>query len=109
MRILVDAFNTKRSGFMFGLNPNAVRVDAIFTDGTQQSDDWEGIWRGAARQNGDGWAMEMEIPFTTLNFDPNNDTWGVNMWREIARRDETIAWQSQNGRINPTVSGEMAV
>ena len=29
------------------------------------------------------------------------------MWREIARRDETIAWQSQNGRINPTVSGEM--
>ena len=107
LRILVDAFNTKRSGFMFGLNPNAVRVDAIFTDGTRQSEDWEGIWRGAAKRNDDGWAMEMAIPFTTLNFDPANDTWGVNVWREIARRDETIAWQSQNGRINPTVSGEM--
>ena len=108
LRILVDAFNTKRSGYMFGLNPNAVRVDAIFTDGTRQSDDWEGIWRGAAQRNDAGWAMEMAIPFTTLNFDPNNDTWGVNLWREIARRDETIAWQSQNGRINPTVSGEMS-
>ena len=76
LRILVDSFNTKRSGFMFGLNPNAVRDDAIFTDGTRQSDDWEGIWRGAAQRNDDGWAMEMAIPFTTLNFDPNNDTWG---------------------------------
>lgn len=107
MNILVDAFNTKRSGYVFGLNPNGVRADAIFTDGTQQSDDWEGVWQGAARRTDYGWAMEMAIPFKTLNFDPGNSTWGVNLWREIARRNETIAWQSQDGRINPTVSGEM--
>ncbi|MFQ5609464.1 MAG: carbohydrate binding family 9 domain-containing protein, partial [Woeseiaceae bacterium] len=107
LRILVDAFNTKRSGYMFGLNPNGVRVDAIFTDGTRQSEDWEGIWRGAAQRTDEGWSIEMEIPFNTLNFDPANRTWGVNLWRKIARRNETIAWQSQNGRVNPTVSGEM--
>ena len=107
MRILVDAFNTKRSGYSFGLNPNGVRDDAIYTDGTQQSDDWEGIWRGAATRTAEGWSMEMAIPFNTLNFNPENDTWGVNLWRKIARRNETIGWQSRNGRINPTVSGEM--
>ena len=107
LRILVDAFNTKRSGYVFGLNPNGVRYDAIFADATQQSDDWDGIWRGAARRTDDGWQMEMAIPFNTLNFDPDNGVWGLNLWREIARFDETIAWQSQNGRINPTVSGEM--
>jgi len=104
MRILVDAFNTKRSGYSFGLNPNGVRDDAIYTDGTQASDDWEGIWRGAATRTDEGWSMEMAIPFNTLNFNPENDTWGVNLWRKIARRNETIGWQSRNGRINPTVS-----
>jgi hypothetical protein len=107
MQILVDAFNTKRSGYSFGLNPNGVRQDAIYTDGTRQSDDWEGIWRGAARLTEEGWSMEMAIPFNTLNFDPKNDTWGVNLWRKIARKNETVGWESRNGLINPTVSGEM--
>ncbi len=108
MQILVDAFNNKRSGYVFGLNPNGVRYDAIFTDGTRQSEDWEGIWRGEAQKTADGWSMELAIPFTTLNFDPTNDVWGFNAWRRIARVNETIAWQSQSGRINPTVSGEIA-
>lgn len=106
LNILIDTFNTKRSGFSFAMNPNSVRYDAIFTDGTRVSDDWEGIWRGAARLNSEGWAVEMAIPFRTLNFDPENDTWGLNLWREIARKDERIAWQSQNAEINPTASGE---
>lgn len=106
LNILIDTFNTKRSGFTFAMNPNSVRYDAIFTDGTRVSDDWEGIWRGAARRNAEGWAVEMAIPFRTLNFDPENDTWGLNLWREIARKDERIAWQSQNAEINPTASGE---
>ena len=108
LNILIDTFNTKRSGFTFALNPNSVRYDAIYTDGTQISDDWEGIWRGTAKLNEEGWAVEMAIPFRTLNFDPANDTWGLNLWREIARRDERIAWQSQNAAINPTASGEAA-
>ena len=43
LNILIDTFNTKRSGFSFAMNPNSVRYDAIFTDGTRVSDDWEGI------------------------------------------------------------------
>lgn len=108
LHILVDAFNNKRSGYTFALNANSVRYDAIFTDGTRQSADWEGIWRGASQRNESGWSIEMSIPFTTLNFDPNNGTWGLNLWRRIARRNETIAWQSQNGAVNPTASGEIS-
>lgn len=106
LHILIDAFNNKRSGYTFALNPNGVRYDAIFTNGTQESDDWEGIWRGAAERTTDGWAMEMAIPFNTVTFDPANGTWGINLWREVPRRNEKIAWQSRNGEINPTVSGE---
>lgn len=107
LHILVDAFNNKRSGYTFALNPNSVRYDAVYTNGTRQSEEWDGVWRGAASMTDSGWSMEMAIPFNTLTFDPDNETWGVNFWREIPRRNETIAWSSRNGRVDPTVSGEM--
>ncbi len=107
LHVLIDAFNNKRSGYTFAVNPNGVRYDAIYTNGTTVSDDWDGIWRGAAQLTEDGWSMEMAIPFNTVTFDPENDTWGINLWREVARKNEKIAWQSRNGEIDPTVSGEV--
>lgn len=104
--IIIDAFNNKRSGYSFTLNPNGVRAEAIFATPTRPSDDWDGIWRGASALVDDGWTMEMAIPFNTLTFDPDNDTWGMNFQRRIARRAEKIGWQSRNGKIDPTVSGE---
>jgi hypothetical protein len=105
--IIIDAFNNKRSGYSFTLNPNGVRAEAIYATATRPSDDWDGIWRGASTIVDDGWTMEMVIPFNTLTFDPANDTWGVNFQRRVARRAERIAWQSRNGAVNPTVSGEV--
>lgn len=107
MGIIIDAFNNKRSGYSFTLNPNGVRAEAIYATATRPSDDWDGIWRGASAKVDDGWTMEMAIPFNTLTFDPSNDTWGMNFQRRIARRAENIAWQSRNGAVNPTVSGEV--
>jgi len=108
LNILVDGFNNKRSGYLFALNANGVRADAIFTNGVDRSDEWDGIWRGAASRTESGWAMEMAIPFNTLSFDPATDTWGLNFWRKIQRTDETIAWQSVAGDVNPTGSGEIS-
>ena len=108
LNILVDGSNNKRSGYLFGLNANGVRSDAIFTNGVDQSDEWDGTWRGAAQRIETGWAMEMAIPFNTLSFDPTTDTWGLNFWRENQRTNETIAWQSVGGEVNPTGSGEMS-
>lgn len=105
--VLVDAFNNKRSGYSFSVNPYGVREDGIFTSGTRLSDDWDGIWRSGARIKSDGWTAEMAIPFNTLSFDPENDVWGFNLSREIQRKNEEIAWMSRNGRVDPTVSGEL--
>jgi hypothetical protein len=107
MGIIIDAFNNKRSGYSFTLNPNGVRAEAIYATATRPSDEWDGIWRGASARVDDGWTVEMAIPFNTLTFDPANDTWGMNFQRRVARRAENIAWQSRNGAINPTVSGEV--
>lgn len=107
MSITIDAFNNKRSGYKFSMNPNGVRQDAIFASPTRASDDWDGIWRGAARIVENGWTMEMAIPFKTLSFSPDNHIWGVNFERDISRLAEEVAWSSRNGQVNPTVSGDV--
>ncbi len=107
MNVLIDPFNNKRSGYVFTLNPNGVRAEAIYATATRPSDDWDGIWRGAATVVDDGWTMEMAIPFNTVTFDPDSDTWGINFSRHIARKAERMGWQSRNGQQNPTVSGEV--
>jgi hypothetical protein len=108
MTVLIDAFNNKRSGYAFTLNPNGVRAEAIYATATKPSDQWDGIWRGAAMIVDDGWTMEMAIPFNTITFDPANDTWGINFSRKIRRKAEDISWQSRSGEVNPTVSGEVS-
>ena len=107
MSIIIDPFNNKRSGYQFTLNANGVREEAIFATPTRPSQDWDGIWRGFAQVVDDGWTMEMAIPFNTITFEPGNESWGVNMWRQIPRNAEQMAWQSRSGLVNPTVSGEM--
>jgi hypothetical protein len=107
LSILIDPFNNKRSGYSFTLNPNGVRAEAIYATATRPSDEWDGIWRGAATTVDDGWTMEMAIPFNTVTFDPDSETWGINFWRRIARKAEQVGWDSRNGQMNPTVSGEV--
>lgn len=106
MSLIIDPFNNKRSGYSFTLNPNGVREEAIYATPTRPSDEWDGIWRGAAQIVDDGWTMEMAIPFNTITFDPENDTWGVNVWRRIVRKAELIGWESRSGASNPTTAGE---
>lgn len=108
MSVLIDPFNNKRSGYLFTLNPNGVRAEAIYSIPTRPSDEWDGIWRGASMITEDGWSMEMAIPFNTITFDTANETWGINFSRNIRRRAEEIGWQSRSGEFNPTVSGEVS-
>ena len=105
--VILDPFNDKRSGYMFEVNPNGVRLDGIFLNPTKFSPDWDGIWRGDAQYTADGYTVEYAIPFKTLSFNPDNDTWGLNVWREVKRNQEMIGWVSYNRAWNPSASGEM--
>ena len=105
--IILDPHNNGRSGYMFDLNPNGVRHEALFTDVTQENWAWRGIWHGAARKDSEGWSAEFEIPFKTLSFDPANDTWGINFTRWRGRLGEFYGWVSYNSAVNPANSGKL--
>ena len=103
--VILDPFHDRRSGYLFQVNPNGVRTDAIYENTTQMQTNWEGIWEAGASVSEDGWVAEMAIPFKTLSFDPSREDWGINFTRRLARNNETIGWVSRTLAQNPGVSG----
>lgn len=105
--VIIDPFNNGRSGYAFDLTPNSIRNQAVFANVTDENWQWDGIWHGKAIRDDKGWVAEIEIPFKTLSFNPNNSTWGLNFSRYIGRKAEQIGWVSANRRQNPANSGTL--
>ncbi len=94
--ISLDPFNRNRQGYLFKVNPFGLRYEALITNLEDEvNEDWQAIWFAAASIDEQGWAVELAIPFKSLSFDPNSDTWGINLGRVIRRKGEILAWSSQ--------------
>jgi hypothetical protein len=96
--IMFDTFADRRNAFGFAMNPVGALHDARVENNSNWNSQWNGIWDGKARQDDEGWSIEMVIPFKTLSFDPEIDTWGVEVIRRIRRKNERMRWAniSQN-------------
>jgi hypothetical protein len=87
----IDTFLDERSGYFFEMNPSGLMADSLFgVNGDNRA--WDGIWDARVVRNEIGWTIEIEIPFRTLNFDPDNDTWGFNFQRTVRRKNEDSIW-----------------
>ena len=103
--VILDPFNTGRSGYRFETNANGVRHDALYTNINSFQSDWTVIWDTAATIDETGWVAEMAIPFKSLPFDLSTTDWGFNFGRGIRRRGEEMAWVSRNRTYNPSILG----
>ena len=91
--VILDTFGDHRNGYAFETNPNGARFDALITDeGRDINSEWDGVWRAACRRTPDGWVAEFAIPFSTLRYDPELDTWGINVRRRIPHKNEEVNW-----------------
>lgn len=106
--IILDPFNQGRAGYRFETNLNGVRHDSLYTTPFRFTLNWNTIWEAATSVDGNSWIAEVEIPFKSLPFDPNLDTWGFNFGRGIRRRNEEMAWVSLDRTYNPSIMGEMS-
>src|SRR5688572_21583831 len=106
--LTLDPFNTQRGGYFFGLNAHGVRFDGLYRNVSEYYSDWDSIWFAGAQRFDGGWTAEYEIPFKSLSFDPNSDTWGLNFSRSLETRNEDMAWVSRNRRWDPSSAGLMA-
>lgn len=105
--IYLDPFNDKRNGYRFQVNPHGVRQEGLFKGIESVNWQWNGIWQAESRQDDSGWVSEIRIPFKTISFNPETDTWGLNLNRRVARDNESIGWVSRNRTQSAAISGEL--
>lgn len=97
----LDTFLDGRSGYFFEINPAGAMGDGLVDPsldsgfgelGAGINRSWDGIWLARVRRMTGGWTAEVEIPFGTLNFDPNAAAWGMNFQRTMRRKNEEVLW-----------------
>ncbi|MDE0072422.1 MAG: DUF5916 domain-containing protein [Gammaproteobacteria bacterium] len=123
---ILDTFNDGRTGYFFEINANGLMGDGLITGsggggrggrgggggfgGGGMNKAWDGIWEARTFRRPDGWSAEIQIPFRTLNFDPDADHWGINFQRTIRRNNEEILWRGwrrTEGLNKPIFAGDL--
>jgi hypothetical protein len=89
----VDPYYDKRSGYTFGVNPAGSILDEALSNDVSDDETWDGVWEAKALVNGEGWTVEMRIPFNQIRFPKKDEyVWGVNFMRIIKRKNERAAF-----------------
>jgi len=92
LKIIVDGYLDRRTAVELMLNPAGVKRDASIYSDVVEDMSWDGVWDGAAAIDSLGWVAEFKVPFSQLRFNPGVRAFGFGVWRDIARRNERVAW-----------------
>ena len=110
VQIILDTFLDRQNGFVFGTSPAGQEYDGQVVNegaggsgmgrgGTSQGAgggfnlNWDGVWQVRTTMSDIGWSAEFAIPFRTIRFPTGRgQTWGLNIQRNIRRRNELAYW-----------------
>jgi hypothetical protein len=85
---VLDPYHDRQTRVWFELNPLGVKGDHVNGDAS-----FDPVWQGAANIDSLGWTAEFRIPLSQLRFSRDSvQTWGFQIWRTIARRNEQDMW-----------------
>lgn len=95
LKIVLDTYRDGRSGYVFAVNPNGARYDALVAgQGESENANWDAIWEAATARTATGWSAEIRLPVRSLQFRPGLAEWGFNVQRRVQRLQETDRWAS---------------
>src|SRR2546422_1654939 len=93
LKIMVDSYHDRRSGFEFAVNPAGVKRDYAMYNDNQEDDAWDAVWDVATQVDSLGWTAEFAIPLSQLRYVPRaTNTFGFAVWRDIRRFSERVSW-----------------
>ncbi len=93
VKIVLDTYLDGRSGYVFAVNPNGARYDALIA-GDGENANWDAVWDAATVRTATGWSAEIAIPIRSLQFASGLTTWGFNVQRRVQRLLENDRWAS---------------
>ncbi len=102
IKLLIDSYDDKRSGYELAVNPDGVKRDYSISNDGNEDESWNGIWDVATLVDAMGWTAEFRIPLSQMRYAGTNDhTFGFGIWRDIERLNERTAWPE----YSPTRNG----
>ena len=108
--VFIDPYFDRRSGYAFYANPAGSITDMALSNDVNEDDSWDGVWETKAAVTGDGWAIEMRIPFNQIRF-PKKDSyvWGINFKRMVRRKNEqsSFNWAPKSEMVNVSRFGRL--
>jgi len=94
LEIMLDTFHDHRNGYFFGTTPAGTKIDGQYSNDGEEDTSWDGVWWVETGKTDFGWFAEFKIPFTTLKFPKKKvNIWGLNLFRIIERKKESLFWQ----------------
>ena len=87
--ILLDTFHDQRNGVAFLVTPIGGYSDFAITNEGNVNTDWNVVWDARTGRFDGGWTVEMQIPFKSLRYRPDEtQVWGLQLRRIVRRRTE---------------------
>ncbi|HSJ23675.1 MAG TPA: DUF5916 domain-containing protein [Longimicrobiales bacterium] len=101
--VIIDSYHDRRTAYRFSVNPHGVKKDVYHFNDGQEDLSWDAVWEVATAIDDEGWTAEFRIPLSQIRYAPSDDeqTWGIQFGRIIARRDEVSFWSP----VTPNSSG----
>ena len=105
IKLMVDSYFDRRSGYEFAVNPDGVKRDYAMYNDRDEDESWDAIWDVATRIDSAGWTAEFRIPLSQMRYaSAPRHTFGFAIWRDIERYKERVSWPQYFGDKNGLVS-----
>src|SRR5256885_12095622 len=93
LKIMIDSYHDRRSGFEFAVNPAGVKRDYAVYNDNREDDAWDAVWDAGTQVDSLGWTAEFPLPLSQLRYVPRGtNTFGFGIWRDIQRYTERESW-----------------
>lgn len=104
--VVLDTYKDKTNAFVFGINPYGVQREGLISNGGNSiandggissgsssfSLTWDNKWYSEAKIYDEYWIAEMAIPFKTIRYKENMDSWLINFYRIDSHYEEKTTW-----------------
>lgn len=96
VHLILDSYHDHRTAFRFSVNPLNVKKDVYTFDDGPEDVSWDAVWEVETRVDSLGWVAEYRIPLSQIRFSADapagGRVWGLQIMRDIARREERVSW-----------------
>src|SRR5678810_1508631 len=86
IKIMVDSYHDRRTGYEFAVNPAGVKRDYYLYDDVREDGSWDAVWDVATRIDSLGWVAEFRIPLSQMRYSTDRShIFGFTIDRDIYR------------------------